>query len=348
MKLAGYSLDAIRGLSDCLKEIPFLQLMEISPSEKENGPDFILQVRIPDRSMTILAECKNSGQPRLARQAAYQIRDWLSNGLGDYGIFVAPYISNQAAAICREADIGYFDLAGNCLLSFETLYIHRDGRPNPRIQRRELRSLYAPKAERILRVLLTQPQQSWKTKTLAETAQVSFGQVSNVRRMLVDREWIAQTESGIRLNNPGAALDEWGRNYRFRRNKTFDYYALAEVSDCEYQLAETCQGEGIRYALTAFSGAARIAPTVKYQRAIAYISGNPDSLEAKLGWKRVESGANVSLLNPYDEGVFFGSSEVDGVWIASPVQIYLDLQEIHGRGQEAAQALRQIIEQSWQ
>ena len=339
---------AILALRDCLEEILFLQLVEVSKAKNEIGPDFLFKVRIQDRSLTILGECKNSGQPRLARQAAFQIRDWLAKGLGEYGVFIAPYISPQAAAVCKEAGIGYFDLAGNCLLSFETIYVHREGKPNPRVQRRELHSLYMPKAERILRVLLTRPQQNWKTKSLAETAQVSFGQVSNVRKLLADREWLAQTESGIRLNNPGAVLDEWATQYRFRRNQIVDYYALAETSECEYRLAEACQSDGIRYALTAFSGAARFAPAVRYQRAIAYIDGNPDSLADILGWKRVTSGANVSLLVPYDEGVFFGSHEMNGVWLAAPIQIYLDLQEIHGRGQEAALALRKIIEQSWQ
>jgi len=348
VKIDNYASDVIRALQDCLEEVPFLHSIEVSKVDNEIGPDFLLEVRIQDRSLTILAECKNSGQPRLARQAAYQIRDWLVKYRGAYGVFIAPYISPQSAAVCKEVGIGYFDLAGNCLLSFETIYVHREGKPNPRVQRRELRSLYLPKAERILRVLLTRPQQNWKTKSLAETAQVSFGHVSNVSKLLSDREWLAQTESGIRLNNPGAVLDEWATQYRFRRNQIVDYYALAETSECEYRLAETCQSDGIRYALTAFSGAARLAPVVRYQRAIAYIDGNPDSLADILGWKRVASGANVSLLVPYDEGVFFGSYEVDSVWIASPIQIFLDLQEIHGRGQEAAQALRKIIDQSWQ
>jgi hypothetical protein len=61
----------------------------------------------------------------------------------------------------------------------------------------------------------------------------------------------------------------------------------------------------------------------------------------------VASGANVSLLVPYDEGVFFENLEVDGTQLVTPVQIYLDLQNYRNRGQEAAQAIRKVIEQSW-
>lgn len=347
MKVNAGEKAAFQALRDCLEEIPFIQLLNVPVADNAPGPDFRMDVRIQNRPLTILANYKSSGQPRLAREAALQIRDYLAKGRGDYGVFIAPYISPDSASICKEAGIGYLDFAGNCLLSFETVYVHREGKPNSSIQRRELRSLYSPKAERILRVLLSRPQQGWKTETLAEAAQVSFGQVSNVKKLLTDREWLAPSGGGIRLNNPGAVLDEWAAQYRFRRNQVVDYYALAEVAECEYQLAEACQRQRVRYALTAFSGAARLAPAVRYPRAVAYVDGDLETLTSSLGWKPVTSGANVSLLVPYDEGVFVDNREMDGTQLVSPIQIYLDLQNYRGRGQESAQAIRKVIEQSW-
>ena len=347
MKTKTGEIAAFQALRECLEEIPFLQVIDVPAAENVPCPDFQVEVSIQNRSLTILVEYKASGQPRLAREAALQIKDWLVKGQGDYGVFIAPYISPESAAICKEAGIGYLDLAGNCLLSFETVYVYREGKPNPSIQRRELRSLYSPKAERILRTLFSRPKQSWKTGTLAEAAQVSFGQVANVKKYLTDREWLAPNGGGIRLNNPGAVLDEWATQYRFSRNQVVEYYALSEVAECEYQLAEACQRQGIRYALTAFSGAARLAPAVRYQRAVAYVEGDLNALTDSLGWKSVSTGANVSLLVPYDEGVFFESCEVDGTQLVAPVQIYLDLQNYRGRGQEAAQAIRKVIEQTW-
>jgi hypothetical protein len=347
MKTKTSEIAAFQALRECLEEIPFLQLMKSPATENMSGLDFQIDIRIQNRPLTILMEYKSSGQPRLVREAAFQIKDWITKGRGDYGIFTAPFISPESAAICKEVGIGYLDLAGNCLLSFETVYVHREGKPNPSIQRRELRSLYSPKAERVLRTLIGRPQQSWKTEALAEAAQVSFGQIANVKKYLADREWLAPNGGGIRLNNPGAVLDEWATQYRFSRNQVVDYYALSEVAECEYQLVEACQREEIRYALTAFSGAARLAPAVRYQRAVAYIDGDQNALTDSLGWKTVTSGANVSLLVPYDEGVFFNNRVLDGTQLVTPVQIYLDLQSYRNRGQEAAQAIRKVIEQSW-
>jgi hypothetical protein len=143
-------------------------------------------------------------------------------------------------------------------------------------------------------------------------------------------------------------LDEWITQYKYQRNKISDFYAMADTVECEYKLADVCRSRETRYALTAFSGAARLAPTVRYQRVTAYIDGDPDSLAHILGWKRVTSGANVSLLVPYDEGVFFGDQEIGGMQIVALIQIYLDLQDYRSRGQEAAQNIRKVIEQSWQ
>jgi hypothetical protein len=347
MKIEKNEETAYQALKDCLDDIPFLQLTDVPLVDNNNRPDFCLKVLLQNRIMTIIVEYKSSGQPRLARETALQIKQMLDKDQGDYGVFTAPYISPEAAKICKDSGIGYLDLAGNCLISFDTIYVYREGRPNSNIQRRELRSLYSPKAERILRVLLGQPLYGWKTETLANAAQVSIGQVANVKKYLADREWLKLDSEGIRLKNPGALLDDWAAKYRFNRNKMLDYYTLSEMAECEYNLAEVCQNQGIRYALTAFSGAARLAPAVRYQRAMAYVDGDVNNLTNTLGWKPVTSGANVSLLVPYDEGVFFATREIDGTQLVAPLQIYLDLQNLRGRGEEAALSIRKVIEQSW-
>jgi len=338
---------ALTVLKECLERVPFLQIDRIELSELDNQADFWLQVRIQDHSRLLLVEIKNNGQPRMARLAVYRLKEYLSNETDAYGIFIAPYISSEAGKICEEAGIGYLDLAGNCLISFETVYIRQTGAPNPNIQKRDLRSLYSPKAERILRVLLNDPKNSWKMIDLAQSAKVSLGQVANVKKLLLDREWLSKSVDGISLTNPTALLDEWSQTYNFRRNEVQECYALAELPEIEAQLAETCRRLGLQYALTGFSGAARIAPMVRYQKASVYVQRDVSSLIEALGWKAVTTGSNISLFIPYDDGVFYGAKEIDEIAIASPLQTYLDLQSVRGRGQEAAQAVRKAIEKTW-
>jgi hypothetical protein len=123
---------------------------------------------------------------------------------------------------------------------------------------------------------------------------------------------------------------------------------LQSIADLERLLAETCEEKKTPYALAGFSSAARYAPMVRYQKAMAYVAGEPADLAERVGLKPVKSGANVNLINPYDEGVFYGAQSRDGAKLTSPLQTYLDLRQIKGRGEEAADFLKQqVIEPSW-
>ena len=109
-----------------------------------------------------------------------------------------------------------------------------------------------------------------------------------------------------------------------------------------------CAENDLPYSLAVFSSAARHAPMVRYQRAMAYVPTDLEKLAKRLELKSVTSGANVSLIVPYDEGVLYGAEIKGDAKITSPVQTYLDLRHIEGRGEEAAEFLKQqIIEPTW-
>jgi hypothetical protein len=345
VKTHGLEEKAKDALANCLRDVPFLQLALVSssPNPDEFTPDLFASLETENRSLHLIGEIKNNGQPRYARQAVNQLLRYLETVPDAYGIFIAPYISKQAAKICQDANIGFVDFAGNGHLSFLQVYIHKEGYPNPFSERRDLLSLYSPKAERILRVLLVSGPKEWRVTELAAEAEVSLGLVSNVKKLLTDREWVDAQPIGFSLTRPLELLDQWSENYTYRRNRIAEYYTLLDIPDFEYRLGEVCAQENIRYSLTGFSGAARLAAMVRYQRVMAYIQGDFERLKLDLEMKPVSTGANVLLLTPYDEGVFYGSMDVADLQIASPVQAYLDLISYRGRGEEAAQALREIV-----
>ncbi|HEX2988955.1 MAG TPA: type IV toxin-antitoxin system AbiEi family antitoxin [Chloroflexota bacterium] len=304
---------------------------------------------MPKGKQLLVVEVKGTGQPRLAREAINQLLRYIQLKPNAYGIFVAPYISPESAEICRQEGVGYLDLAGNCYLAFGQVFIRRECRPNPFVQRRDLRTLYSPKAERVLRVLLQRPNRAWKTEALANEARVSLGQVANVKRLLADREWIQVGVDGFRLSKPERVLAEWTGNYGLRRNQTVDFYTAKEISEVEYELAGVGTSDETRSVLTGFSGAARFAPFVRYSRVTAYVPDSVDRIASRLGLKQVPSGSNVNLVVPYDEGVFYGAEDVRGTRVASPIQLYLDLRTMKGRSEEAANALlEEVIKPRWQ
>lgn len=345
--------NAEQALRRCLSDVPFVQIEELQAGPSIDGqPDMLVRIKLPTGYTNLVVEVKSNGQPRIARDAVDQI-DYMVRGVPNaYGVFVAPYISPRSADICAQRNTGYIDLAGNCRLSFWPVYIKSAGENNPFAQKRGLRSLYSPssvKTTTILRVLLEYPKRVWRIQELAETAGASLGQASNVKRLLEDREWLQSDSEGFRLTDPIALLDDWANNYDIKRNKIRDFYSLDPVPDIEAKLAEVCAGENIQYALAGVAGGARYAPVVRYQRTTAYMADNAISRVAEsLDLKEVPTGPNMRLISPYDQGVFYGSKIVNGVRIASPTQLYLDLRNTPARGEEAAEALmKKEIEPKW-
>ncbi|MBP7936805.1 MAG: hypothetical protein KA354_19355 [Phycisphaerae bacterium] len=344
------SWQTVEKLREYLADVPFCSLDEGAPESDvaETGADWIGRLRIGDNSELLLIETKPSGQPRLAREAVNQLLRYHGRFPKACLVFAAPYISAAAGKIATDEGIGYLDLAGNCRLCFDHVYIRRTDWPNPAVERRGLRSLYSPKAERVLRALLAEPRRTWKIEPLAAAAQVSLGMASKVKRLLDDREWLIREAGGFRLNQPAALLNEWNRNYKYDRNTVHDFYSFDSIPQIEAKLAQACESMTSRYALTGFSAGARLAPMVRYQRVTAYVTGRLEEVAQHMGLKRVTSGANVSLIEPYDEGVLFGARDVDGRWIVSPLQAYLDLLNFRGRGEEAAEAiLDQVVKPTW-
>lgn len=354
MKRTNIESEATDRLVQILREVPFLGKASFRRDIPRGNSriDFALLVRSPGIDRRLVCEVKSSGQPRVAREVCLTLLDYARSDKRDYPVFIAPYISPAAAAICDRYNVGYIDFAGNCRLAFGQIYIRREAFPNPVVQKRNLRSLYSPKAERVLRVLVTVGKRAWRTQELATEAGVSVGQVANVKKLLADREWIDTKLGGFSLRSLDEAvlplLREWAANYRFSRSSLTEFYSRRPIPQIEQGVSQARKNFKAPIAFTGLSGAARLAPAVRYQRVTVYAAGDVDALAKRLDLKHVSSGANVTLVEPYDEGVFYGTREIDGAIIVSPVQIYLDLTQTKGRGEEAASAiLEDVIKPQW-
>jgi hypothetical protein len=335
-------------VEECFQGIPFLEIRELRQDARIGSykPDFVFLIEGESTKNQLIVEVKLLGEPRYAREAANQLVRYMDSLPDAYGIFVSTYIGPAAARICEEKGVGYIDLAGNCLIQFDNVYIKKEGNPNPSPRKGYLRSLYSPKAERILRVLLNSGAREWKTEQLAGEADVSIGLVSKVKKLLEDKEWLVSKAIGFSLVEPFSLLEDWVQNYKFQRNKIRNYYSMLSIPEIETQLSQFLVGE--KYGFTAFSGAARYASAVRYRRVMAYADIDFSGIETELDLKLVDSGFNLSLIQPYDAGIFYGAETRGGTIVASPIQVYLDLKNVGARGEEAASALfKEAIEVKW-
>src|SRR5206468_9873660 len=112
-------------LWDCLKEIPFVQIIKIEQRiiADPGKPEIVARIKVGDRERVLLAEVKPNGQTRLVREAVGEILKYRGTYADAYGLVVAPAMTQQSARICRQEGIGYLDFSGNAYLNFDFVFI---------------------------------------------------------------------------------------------------------------------------------------------------------------------------------------------------------------------------------
>lgn len=339
--------DTLRGL---VARVPFLKLQSLKQDvklgkDRIGRPDWLAELQSGDQSWTLVAEGKKSGQPREVRAAILQLKHYLSQlppEKTSLGLLLAPFISEESARICAEAGIGYADLAGNARLSFERIFIETRAAGNPAVVKREARSVFSPKAARVLRVLLQGPLRAWKVKDLAAEAAVSIGHVSAVRQQLLAREWAVEEEEGLRISKPDALLDAWVAEDDWgKRTESREYSLLEYDPEKVAEKLEKLLG-GTRHAFTQWFGAFLRQPYTLPVLTTLYVEEFPDEalLKEKLRARRVDGGGRLRIVKPKDEGVFQCLQEIRGRQVVCDLQLYLDVIHAGMRGDEAADELR--------
>ncbi len=339
-------------LQSILGKIPAISALLIRRDVGGAGAGFnlIANFNLEGKQTEIIVDLRDSVSPKGLRSMCEQIRGRiLKASENTYPMIAANYFSEASIEVCKEFGIGCLDLQGNCHIAFDSLYVEISGRKNENPAATTLRSAFSPKSSRVSRVLLSDPGRWWQIQEVANAAEVSIGLVSNVKVRLLDEELLQELGKRIRVKSPERLIKTWLEKYSYRSNERREYYSLESSAALEISLAGACGELEIPYALGLFSGANKVAPFVRMEKVFAYISVNIDFVAERLGLKRVSSGANVVLLSPYDQGVFYGSRIVEGVQVASDLQLYLDLKTYRGRGEEAADELyRKILEPQWQ
>jgi hypothetical protein len=338
-------------LWDCLKEIPFVQINKVEQRiiPERGRPEIVARIKINERERVILAEVKPNGQSRLIREAIGEILKYRETYADAYGLVVAPWITPQAAKICKQEGIGYLDFSGNCHLNFDFVFVSKTGRTEAISKKKNFRSWFSPRAERVLRVLLIFPQRTWQIRELAHEAHVTPNQALNLKHHLARRHWLEECKHGFRLSRPDLLLDEWSENYSIARSTERVFSTDKSVVEIEAALAAVCQEQIIPYALMGFSAAMRFDPMLQHERVSAYVLSDLSKVISALQLNEAPSGkGNVSLWIPYDEGSLRGAQQFDHAKITAPVQTYLDLINLDGRGEKAANNIWQnFIKNGW-
>lgn len=265
-----------------------------------------------------------------------------------------------------NCSIVLYDLAGNCHIEAPGgIYIERwcftptvrPPRPKANLSTRE--------AGRVIRALLA-PENAWKVWTQRRMAthlgelkkplpEPSLGLVNKVIQYLRDQAFIeVLANGGFRFRDPLKLLFAWRDAYRFDRHERRGYFTPLQEGQLRESLYKLEGDAGGFAAYAAFSAADFQAPHVQQAKTWVYVRQDYVSrFEGITEAKSVDSGENLILLIPDDDGVFYLS---EGGYVGerrmgctNPVQTYIDLFHCGGRGEEAAEALlEQRLKPAWE
>ena len=340
-------------LLKALQNVPIISDLKDIALNNNSVFDIVLKGKINNKKQIIIAcEIKSNGEPRFIRETVKRLmlvkKDWLDNDYQNYYVIAAPYISQASADICKDHNIGFIDLSGNCFISFDGIYISVEGKTNsykmPKGKSSDIFARSSVKSSIILRQLLAECGKKWKIQELAAVTKTSVGQIANVKKYLENKEYINSDSNGFWITKPKDIILEWSEVYNAKPDIVKEYYTRYSVQEFEQKLAEMGSKYAIEYAVTAFSGAVRYSPTVRYNKVHVYMYYQylQKAIEV-LGCKEVTSGANVSIIIPYDSCVMLNAETINQLKVVSPVQICLDLLALKGRGEEAATAIMEKV-----
>jgi hypothetical protein len=194
-------------------------------------------------------------------------------------------------------------------------------------------------------------QRGWFGVTeLAQQALVSPATVSQVLTQLERFDWLTVRGQGPRkerqLREPAALLDAWVRQLAAIRPPDLRRYFVpgSKADTLAAQVGQVFDTHVVDYAISHEAAAQHHAPflsSVSQVRVRVLIGPNADAAVGDLGARAVTEGANLAIIEANSPGELLFRERVGNLWLASPIQIYLDLLRGEGRSKELAEHFRQ-------
>lgn len=341
-----------------LNELPEVQA-RLDPPMHFDGPvqghDTRVELQVNGKTATLLIDMKRVLYPRDARQALWQFQEfsrrWLrfSEGRKPMSFLVAQSISPGAKDLLRDERVGYYDSGGSLFLPAADIYVYVD-KPPPKKLSKSIRSLFLGRRAQVLHMLLMRPGEWLGVKEAAAQARVSSSTASQVLTRLERLDWVVSRGRGPtkerHLREPGALLDEWAKQLAALRPLALRRYFVPSLraEGLIQKFAEACTANKAEYAITHEAAGQRYAPylsAVSQVRCRLMLGAPADGVLAALNARIADDGANLVVIDVKSSGELLFRDLMAGIWLASPVQVYLDLMLGEGRAKEMARHLRQ-------
>jgi hypothetical protein len=302
----------------------------------DQGVDSVVNVTAPDgTSATLLVEVKRQTAARDVLATVDQLRTYAKRlGEPDAVLVVgAPYLSEATRAKIEASGASYVDSTGNVLLraSKPALLIRLQGASkDPWPSDESLRSLKGRGAAKAVRALLDFAP-PYGVRELAGKTGIAIASLSRTIDLL-DRDGLIERDprgSIVSLDWQGV-LRRWTKDYGVESaNRVTTYLAPRGLASISKALADV---EG--YAATGSFAAQTFSPIAPTRLAALYVE-NARRFAERLDLRPADAGANVWLMEPFDDVVFEQTALRDDLVVVAPSQLAADL--LTGPGRDPAE-----------
>lgn len=341
---------------DSLRELPEVEANVIgvgTTSSLNLQHDAQIDLKVGDEFTSLIIEVKDNLYPRDVRQVLWQFRNfadiWNHHGNDRHLAFLlaAHSISPGAKELLRNERIGYYDSGGSLFLPAKGIYVFVD-KPPPKNLTKSIRSIFSNRRSQVIHACLLRHRDWFGVKEISNLTKVSPATVSQVLTELERFDWIVTRGRGPRkerhLREPGSLLDEWVNQLTLMRLPPMRrYFVPTEKKGLVETLAEEFNKNEVEHAFTHESAGQRYTPfltTVTQVRCRLVECPAVDQVLQTMDARLVDRGANLAIIEVKSSDSLLFRELIDDVWLASPVQVYLDLMIGEGRANELANHLR--------
>jgi len=267
-------LDYLKGHIGDLIPVPGLSIRfeDQRIEDKEWRPDFVARVSYKKLQFRLIGEIVGQQSSSMLKAKLSLLKSSSNKDLGLVPLVAAKYLSPDRRKQCQKEGVCFLDLSGNIFLEYDGLYIERIGFPNSFPEKRRGRGPFSDKASLILRAAFSDIKKVWGIRELAQSVGLDPGFVSRMAKELEKRNYVSRIDSKLKLRDPKSLLEDWVREYDYKRNQEVRYFCLAkgpeEIID---KLVAARIRDDIQYALGLHGGANLVDPYAVYNEVHIYI-----------------------------------------------------------------------------
>lgn len=328
--------------------------------------DIELKMDFSGVPITLYGEIKSQVTPKLLEQITpLFVRQNKFNNKEIYAI-ITPYLTTNSQNYCLNNGINFIDLSGNIFINVPgKIMIQRIGQKNKFPTKQILRNPFWGASSRVLRVFLQYPRRKWSISEIDKELntesdiqkmnfKLSLASISKTTKSLEEELLIRRDRREIIVNDPKMLLFKWADKYKEMNKRIIKRFSFSnnpygsEIVTSVKRLIEALPD--FRSSILMGSTAANmVAPYLETDKITLYVSKiNNWEIPEVIDQLRNSIGPGFELYYPPDKGVFMYSKEIDGIRIASDIQIYLDCYAKGGRElKQADYVFENVIEKRW-